>query len=88
MTFLDAANDALIAYAKREGSNLVLTVVNLDPQRAHEGLVHVPYELGVAPAFAVDDLLDDASYTWRLGSNYVRLDPSERAGHVLAVRTP
>jgi starch synthase (maltosyl-transferring) len=48
----------------------------------------VPYELGVPPAFAVEDLLDGARYTWRLGGNYVRLDPGERAGHVLRVRTP
>jgi starch synthase (maltosyl-transferring) len=86
--FLDAANDALIAYAKREGHDLVLCVVNLDPRHAQEGLVHVPYELGVPPAFQLEDLLDGATYGWRLGGNYVRLDPGERAGHVLQVRTP
>jgi hypothetical protein len=26
-------------------------------------------------------------YHWRLGGNYVRLDPGERAGHVLRVNT-
>jgi starch synthase (maltosyl-transferring) len=85
--FLDAANDAIIAYAKREGPNAVICVVNLDPHHAQEGLVHVPYELGVPPAFTVEDLLDGDVYQWRLGGNYVRLDPSERAGHVLRVRT-
>jgi starch synthase (maltosyl-transferring) len=87
ITFLDAANEALIAYAKREGPNAIITVVNLDPHHVQEGLVQIPYELGVAPAFVVEDLLDGDSYTWRLGGNYVRLDPSERAGHVLRVRT-
>jgi starch synthase (maltosyl-transferring) len=86
--FLDAANDALIAYAKREGHDLVICVVNVDPHHAQEGLVHVPYELGVPPAFGVEDLLDGANYGWRLGGNYVRLDPGERAGHVLQVQTP
>jgi starch synthase (maltosyl-transferring) len=85
--FLDAANDAIIAYAKREGPNAVISVVNLDPHHAQEGLVHIPYELGVPPAFTVEDLLDGSVYQWRLGGNYVRLDPSERAGHVLRVRT-
>ncbi len=87
VTFLDAANDAIIAYAKREGPNVIVCVVNLDPHHAREGLVRVPYELGVPPAFAVDDLLDGTEYHWRLGGNYVRLDPGERAGHVLRVRT-
>jgi starch synthase (maltosyl-transferring) len=85
--FLDAANDAVIAYAKREGPNAIICVVNLDPHRAQEGLVQVPYELGVPPAFAVEDVIDGNEYIWRLGGNYVRLDPAERAGHVLRVRT-
>jgi starch synthase (maltosyl-transferring) len=86
--FLDAANDAMLAYAKREGPNAVICVVNLDPHNAQEGLVHIPYELGVPPAFVVEDLLDGGTYQWRLGGNYVRLDPAERAGHVLRVSTP
>jgi starch synthase (maltosyl-transferring) len=87
VAFLDAENDALIAYAKREGANAVICVVNLDPHNAQEGLVHVPYELGVPPAFSVEDVLDGQTYQWRLGGNYVRLDPAERAGHVLRVGT-
>jgi len=85
--FLDAANDEILAYAKREGPNAVICVVNLDPHNAQEGLVHVPYDLGVPPAFTVEDLLDGSVYQWRLGGNYVRMDPAERAGHVLRVRT-
>ena len=46
-----------------------------------------PYELGVPPAFAAEDLLDGETYHWRVGGNYVRLDPGERAGHVLRVNT-
>jgi starch synthase (maltosyl-transferring) len=87
IAFLDTANDTLIAYAKREGPNAIIGVVNLDPHHAQEGLVQVPYELGVPPAFTVDDLLEGTEYHWRLGGNYVRLDPAERAGHVLRVRT-
>jgi starch synthase (maltosyl-transferring) len=86
--FLDAQNDAVVAYAKREGSNIVITVVNVDPHNAQEGLVVVPYELGVPPAFTVTDLLDLGRYDWHVGGNYVRLDPWERAGHVLHVDTP
>jgi starch synthase (maltosyl-transferring) len=86
--FLDTQNDALIAFAKREGSNVVITVVNIDPATAQEGLVVVPYELGVPPAFTVTDLLDLGRYDWHVGGNYVRIDPWERAGHVLHVDTP
>lgn len=85
--FLETANDSILAFAKREGPNAIIGVVNLDPHQAQEGLVQVPYELGVPPAFAAEDVLDGATYTWRLGGNYVRLDPGERAGHVLRVIT-
>ncbi|MEN3282585.1 MAG: hypothetical protein V7607_3725 [Solirubrobacteraceae bacterium] len=85
--FLDAANESILAYAKREGPNAIICVVNLDPHNAQEGLVHIPYELGVAPAFTAEDLLDGSVYQWRVGGNYVRMDPAERAGHVLRVRT-
>jgi starch synthase (maltosyl-transferring) len=85
--FLDAANDEIIAYAKREGTNAIICVVNLDPHHAQEGLVQIPYDLGVPPAFAAEDLLDGETYYWRVGGNYVRLDPGERAGHVLRVNT-
>jgi starch synthase (maltosyl-transferring) len=83
--FLETQNEALLAYAKREGSNLLLVVVNLDPHRPQEGLITVPYELGTAPTITATDLLDDATYHWRLGGNYVRLDPAERPAHVLHV---
>jgi starch synthase (maltosyl-transferring) len=88
LQFLDTHNDALVAYAKREDRNLVITVVNVDPHNAQEGLVNVPYELGVPPSFTVTDLIDLGRYDWHIGGNYVRLDPGERAGHVLHVDTP
>jgi starch synthase (maltosyl-transferring) len=86
--FLDTHNDALVAYAKREGRNVVITVVNVDPANTQEGLVDVPYELGVPPAFTVTDLLDLGRYDWHVGGNFVSLNPWERAGHVLHVDTP
>lgn len=86
--FLDSHNDALLAYAKPHGADLLLVVVNLDPHHAQEGLVILPYELGSAPTLQTTDLLDGASYAWRLGGNYVRLDPAERPAHVLRVEAP
>jgi starch synthase (maltosyl-transferring) len=81
--FLDTANDALIAYAKRAGSNTLITVVNIDPHQAQEGAAVVPASLGLPPAFSVHDMLADAGFQWRIGPNYVRLDPGK--SHVLRV---
>jgi starch synthase (maltosyl-transferring) len=86
VAFLGTENDALIAYAKRTGDDLVITIVNMDPHHAQEGTCVVPYELGLPPAFSVEDLLSGEVWDWRLGRNYVRLDPLQRVGHVLHVR--
>jgi len=83
--FLETENDALIAYAKRWGDDVLITVVNLDPQHAQEGVAVVPYELGLPPAFALEDLLSGERFDWRLGRNYVRLDPYHRVAHILRV---
>jgi starch synthase (maltosyl-transferring) len=89
ITFLDTENDALVAYAKRSGTNVVITVVTLDPHVAQEGAVHVPYELGLRPVFSVVDELQPGSWhQWRLGRNYVRLEPGERGAHLLRVLAP
>jgi starch synthase (maltosyl-transferring) len=87
LRFLDTENDALIAYAKRTGDDILITVVNMDPHHAQEGVVHVPYELGLPPAFSLEDLLSGEQFDWRLGRNYVRLDPIHRVAHILTVKS-
>ncbi|MGH2840202.1 MAG: alpha-1,4-glucan--maltose-1-phosphate maltosyltransferase [Solirubrobacteraceae bacterium] len=82
--FLETENDALIAYAKRHGDNTIICVVTLDPVTAQEGIVVVPFELGLPPVFTVSDLLSGESFDWRMGRNYVRLDPY-RVAHLLRV---
>jgi starch synthase (maltosyl-transferring) len=84
--FLTTENDALIAYAKRTGDNIVIVVVTLDPAAAQEGVVVVPYGLGLPPVFTVSDLLSGESFDWRMGRNFVRLDPY-RVAHLLRVST-
>jgi starch synthase (maltosyl-transferring) len=84
--FLTTENDALIAYAKRSGDNVVIVVVTLDPVSAQEGVVVIPYGLGLAPVFTVTDLLSGESFDWRMGRNFVRLDPY-RVAHLLRVTT-
>jgi starch synthase (maltosyl-transferring) len=82
--FLTTENDALIAYAKRTGDNTVICVVTLDPVTPQEGIVVVPHVLGLPPVFTVTDLLSGQSFEWRMGRNFVRLDPY-RVAHLLRV---
>ncbi len=86
LRFLDTENDALIAFVKRHGDDVVLAIVNLDPHHIQEGVTTVPYELGLPPAFAVEDLLSGERYDWNLGRNYVRLDPAYRVAHLFTLR--
>jgi starch synthase (maltosyl-transferring) len=51
--------------------------------------VQVPiWELGIDPSqpYVVEDLLDNARYSWRGEWNYVKLDPAERMAHILVIR--
>ena len=76
-------SDQVIAYSKREGDNLILVVVNLDPFKAIETLVHWNLSaLGLEDkAFEVTDLIDQAKYSW--GSDtFIRLDPTRPMGRV------
>ncbi len=82
LQFLATENDALIAYAKRSADNTIICVVTLDPVNAQEGVVVVPYGLGLAPVFTVTDLLSGESFPWKMGRNFVRLDPY-RVAHLL-----
>ncbi|MGI8411383.1 MAG: alpha-1,4-glucan--maltose-1-phosphate maltosyltransferase [Solirubrobacteraceae bacterium] len=101
VTFLDTANEALIAYAKQsgprarlqlgqtpdahDGENTVITVVNLDPRQPQEGLAVLPAELGLPASFTVRDVLTGERYQWSAGPNYVRLEPGLRQAHVNVV---
>ena len=87
ITFLGAANDALIAYAKQSGGDTVVCVVNADPHQAQAGAVTVPASLGLPPSFTARDLLSDERYQWRIGPNFVRLEPGIRQAHVLRVES-
>jgi hypothetical protein len=59
----------------------VITVVNLDPGSAQEGVVVVTAAYGLPPAVHVQDLLGGETYTWHTGRNYVGLGPGQ--SHIL-----
>jgi starch synthase (maltosyl-transferring) len=83
--FMDTANEALIAYAKQTAGNTIITVVNIDPHQTQEGLAIVPAQLGLPPSFTAHDLLSDERFGWRIGPNYIRLEPGIRQAHVVRV---
>jgi starch synthase (maltosyl-transferring) len=90
LVLLESSNAEIIAYAKLtpDGKDVMLVVVNLDPFHAQDGMVRVPADLpGTTEerTFQVVDLLDGATYAWRRGWNYVRLDPQALPAHVLSL---
>jgi starch synthase (maltosyl-transferring) len=87
--FHGADNENVIVYSKTSGdrSDVVLCVVNLDPDDWHEATLSLDLEaLGVEVGpFEVHDELAGESYTWS-EHPYVRLDPAQNPGHVFVVR--
>ena len=84
-------NDELIAYSKSTGdrSNIVLTVVNLDPRHPQEGWLDLDLEaLGVEAdqSFQVNDLLTEAHHVWQGSRSFIRLDPQVVPAHVFRIR--
>ncbi|MEA2282031.1 MAG: hypothetical protein QOK21_2638 [Solirubrobacteraceae bacterium] len=84
--FLETYNDALVAYAKQLQGNTLFVAVNLDPHHVQEGVALVPAHLGLPPVFTVEDQLTGEHFDWRIGENYLRLDPQGRQTHVLRVQ--
>jgi starch synthase (maltosyl-transferring) len=81
-------NPEIIAYSKRapDGTDWLLTVVNLDPLHMQHGHVEVP-GFGADTTYTARDLIDDVPYEWRGPWNYVRFDPDIRQGHILWLPT-
>jgi starch synthase (maltosyl-transferring) len=83
LTILETENEQLFAFLKQRGENAVVTVVNIDPRSAQEGVCVLPVATGLPPAYSVRDLLTDETWTWRIGRNYVKLPPGQ--SHVLRI---
>jgi starch synthase (maltosyl-transferring) len=86
LRFHKSDNEAILAYSKREGDNLILVVVNLDPSFAQESTIDWNMsELGISgDNFAVVDLIDGTKYDWS-AHTYVRLDPTRLSGKVIHI---
>ena len=91
LRFHQTDNRQLICYSKQsqDGSDLILTIVNLDPHNMQHGFVRLPltdWGLSAESHVEVRDLLSNERYFWRGEWNYVRLDPEARVAHILHVQ--
>jgi starch synthase (maltosyl-transferring) len=91
LEFHPVDNEQLIAYSKTtpELDNIILTVVNLDPNDVQSGWVSVALDkLGIEPgaSYQVHDFLTGARYLWHGSRNYVELNPAAVPAHVFRVR--
>ena len=83
LVFHNTDSEAIIAYSKRDDKNLILVVVNLDPNFAQGTIVHWDMKsLGIDGVnFEVEDLLDGSNFKWS-PDTYVSLDPTRPVGKV------
>ncbi|MEC3997304.1 alpha-1,4-glucan--maltose-1-phosphate maltosyltransferase [Actinacidiphila sp. DG2A-62] len=88
IAFHPVDNDAILAYSKRRGDDVVLVVANLDPFHTQEATLSLDMpELGLSwhESFPVRDELTGETYHWGR-DNYVRLEPGRAPAHVLSLR--
>jgi starch synthase (maltosyl-transferring) len=91
LRFHPVDNPHLIAYSKHteDLSNIILTVVNLDPHYTQSGWLELPldlFRLDPRQPYQAHDLLTDERYFWHGPRNYVELDPREISAHIFALR--
>lgn len=85
-------NEQLICYSKATANlaNVILVVVNLDPNYTQAGWTDLNLaELGLDlhHPFQVHDLLSGAHYLWHGPRNYVELNPHRMPAHVFRIRS-
>ena len=90
LRFHSTESDQLICYSKEsdDRSNLIVTVVNLDPHHSQHGFVTLPLDELEIPhdrTYEAEDLLSGDRYLWQGPRNYVELNPSRLSGHILRI---
>ncbi|MEY2473927.1 MAG: hypothetical protein QOK28_3256 [Actinomycetota bacterium] len=91
IAFHHTGNDHVLAYSKAttDGSDVVLVVVNVDPDATHEdtlGLDLAALGVGDGEQYEAHDELTGATFVWYGANPYVRLSPEDPA-HVLHIRS-
>ncbi len=86
----EVSNDQILAYTKKQGDNLLLVIVNLDPHNTQDGWIKLNLDdlgLPVYDSFEAHDLLGGERFWWGGADNYVRLDPHTLPAHIFRLRT-
>ncbi|MBS0000640.1 MAG: alpha-1,4-glucan--maltose-1-phosphate maltosyltransferase [Cyclobacteriaceae bacterium] len=91
LRFHEIHNENLIAYSKHtdDYSNIILTVVNLDPYHSHSGWIHfklTDIKMKENDSYQVHDLLGGAYYLWHGDQNYTELNPGVSPAHIFRIR--
>jgi len=91
LRFHEVDNERLIAYSKstHDPDNVVLVVVNLDPDYVQSGWLTLPlepFDIDPRHGYQVHDLLTDARYLWQGERNFVRLDPAHTPAAIFRLR--
>ncbi len=91
LVFHHVDNEQLIAYSKhsQDHSDVILTVVNLDPHHTHRGWVRLDARAwGFSPrgSYQVHELLTNERYIWSGKDNFVELNPVFVPGHIFLLR--
>jgi starch synthase (maltosyl-transferring) len=89
--FCEIGDPNLIAYLKATDdlSDIVLMVVNLDPNNKHSGYLQLPkgvLKLGDKINVKLHDVMTDEHYTWTQEWNYVELNPYKIPFHLFSVK--
>ena len=91
LRFHDVDNEMLLCYSKTtpDLSNVILVVVNLDPNHTHAGWVNIDLNvlgLDAEHPYQVHELLGDSRYLWTGARNYVELNPQAAPAHLFRIR--
>lgn len=91
LRFVHTENPNVLGYYKMNatGTNIIVTVVNLDPFHRQDTFIDLPLEqfgIGHNDLYQVHDLLNDEHYLWRGVRNFVLLEPNVKQAHVFRIR--
>ena len=91
LAFHPVSNDQLLCFSKHshDGSNLIVVVINLDPNSTQAGMVDLPLDrlaIDEDRPYVAHDLLTGAAYTWSGRRNYVELNPFRAIAHILQLQ--
>lgn len=90
LVFHPVDNEQIIAYSKttEDLSNIILTVVNLDPHHSQSGWLNLNMavlDLDPSISFQVHDLLTEDRHLWHGAHNFVQLNPHVMPAHIFVI---